>query len=232
VRQDDSVTSLFQRSLGPAFTRMHPRLQQRFAMTSASSTAQLSSGVMTEVWRGAAAAVPVVLLGRARRLELPGRASEVPFELANYAYLDTHGRETFAYSRRFKVGGGRIRRFDDTMIFSEHRDCIVNYLGSHQDIAADIHCEVTEAGALRLRGGSQRFYQGPVRLTLPRSLAAMADVVESYDEAAEQFRISVEITSRMGRLFGYRGWFTVTEVPFRAADIPPGVRPDVERTED
>jgi len=200
-------------------------------MTSARGTAQFCAGVMTEVWRGTAAAVPVMLLGRLRRLELPGRASDVAFDLANYAYRDRFDRETFAYSRRFRVGD-KIRSFDDTMIFSERRGCIVNYLGSHQDIAADLHCEVTRDGGIRMRGGSQRIYLGPVRVALPNALRATADVVECYDDAAQHFRISVEIASGAGRLFGYRGWFKVAEVPCGTTDIPSGVRPDVERAAD
>jgi hypothetical protein len=206
-------------------------VQRRLSMTSRSGIAQLGSGVMTDIWRGPLAALPVTLLGRARRLELPGRGRDIPFDLGNYAYLDTFGRETIAFSRRFRTPGG-IRRFDDTMIFSTDRACIVNYLGSHQDIAADIHCEVADSDAIRLRGGAQRIYQGPVRLPLPARVAATADVVEGFDEREGHFTIAANVGSPVGRLFGYRGWFRVEEIPFLPSRIPPGVRPTRERRED
>ncbi len=225
------MESIFERSLGADFARLHPKLQRRLSMSSASGIAQIGGGVMTRMTRGALAAVPVALLGSARRLELPGAGTGVRFDLANYAYVDTLGRDTFAYSRRFQLGS-KVARFDDTMIFSEARGCIVNYLGSHQDIAAELHCEVIDGGGIRMLGGDQRVYQGRLGFRLPALLAAKAEVIETFDEANVRFTISVEIVASKASLFSYRGWFNLAEVAFDAAEIPSGVRPDVERAAD
>jgi hypothetical protein len=225
------VSSIFERALGRQFSQLHPRLQRRLSMTSDDGLAQVGVGVMSDMTRSRLAGVPVIALGRMRRLELPAAGREVRYNLANYAYRDTFGRETFAYSRRFLLGD-RVSRFDDTMVFSERRGCIVNYLGSHQDIAAELHLEPTEGGGVRMRGGNQRIYQGRFGLKLPDAVAANAAVVETFDEETERFRITVDVAAAGRRLFGYRGWFQLTEVPLTAEQIPPGIRPDRERRQD
>ncbi|MCW2539750.1 MAG: hypothetical protein JWN95_1475 [Frankiales bacterium] len=225
------MTSIFQRALGEDFNKLHPRLQRRLAMSSADHLAQVGSGVMDEVERSRLVAVPVTLLGAARRLQIPATARDVRFELANYAYQDTYGRETIAFSRRFDLPDG-VQKFDDTMIYSEGRSSIVNYLGSHQDIAADIRCEVTAHGGIRMIGGSQRLFLGPLRVALPSRVAATADVIETWDDDKAAFSISVTIASAVGALFSYRGSFTMEEIPLSAQRIPGRVRPDRERRQD
>jgi hypothetical protein len=223
------VTSIFQRALGADYERLHPRLQQRFAMSAASGTAQLGHGVMTSMTRSPLAVIPVLAFGARRRLELPGTGRHVPFDLANYAYLDSFGRDTFAYSRRFQLPG-QVRRFDDTMIYSEQRRSIVNYLGSHQDVAAELRLEVTPQGWMRMIGGAQRLYLGAFGIPLPGPMAARAEVLETVD--GDRFTISVDIGSAVGRLVSYRGWFVMREEPFVRGEVPPGVLPDRERQRD
>lgn len=225
------MVSIFEQALGARFAELHPRLQRRFGVSSRDDLAQVGGGVMTHTSRGAIAALPVALLGSARRIELPAAGTNVRFDLANYAYLDSFGRETFAYSRRFHVGG-HLRRFDDTMIYSEHRGSIVNYLGSHQDLAAELELAVTPEGWLRMTGGAQRLHLGPVGIKLPQIAAARAEVIETWDAAADRFTISVEIDSPVGRLFSYRGWFAVDDVPMPRADLPRAALPDRERRAD
>jgi hypothetical protein len=225
------VTSIFQRALRADFDKLHPRLQRRLSMSSGDNLAQVGSGVMDRVERARLVSAPVILLGAARRLQIPATADDVRFELANYAYRDTYGRETIAFSRRFDVPGG-VKKFDDTMIYSERRGGIVNYLGSHQDIAADIRCTLTTNGGLQMTGGGARFFLGPLRVALPSRIAATAVVVEEWDEDAATFRISVTIASPIGALFSYNGSFTMEEIPLSAQRIPGGVRPDHERARD
>jgi hypothetical protein len=61
-----------------------------------------------------------------------------------------------------------------------------------------------------LRSGAQRFYEGPVGFSFPMLFSGVAAVCEWYDDASGCFRVSVEVRNRTwGRLFGYRGAFTV-----------------------
>jgi hypothetical protein len=84
------VTSIFHAALGADFARLHPKLQWRFGFASDDGVCQLGNGVMHEVWRGPWWTLPFLLLGSTRRVLFPSRGREVPFVIANYAYVDLH----------------------------------------------------------------------------------------------------------------------------------------------
>ncbi|MEO5815744.1 MAG: DUF4166 domain-containing protein [Gemmatimonadaceae bacterium] len=213
------MTSIYERALGSDFSRLHPRIQQRFGFSSADGVASLGSGVMEEVWHGPAYTLPFLYVGAWRRIMFPERLSNVPFTIENYAYVDSLGRETVTWVRTFH--GKRVRRFDAYMLFSESRGCIVDYLGTHQHLAVDIELQVDERGGLRLRSGEQRFYEGPVAFRFPLIASGVADVCEWFDDSENRYHIDVNVQNRRwGPLFGYRGSFT-TETKHAAEAVPP-----------
>lgn len=219
------MTSIYRQALGDEFDRLHPKMQWRFGFSSIDETCQIGRGVMDEVWRGPWWTLPFLLLGSSRRVLFPGRGRNVPFAISNHAYLDRFGRETVTWARRFHFPR-RTRSFDATMIYSKCRDTIVDYLGTHQHLAVDIACRVDDEGAMCIRSGKQRFYEGPVAFCFPLLLSGVADVREWWDEAATCFRIEVRVGNKLlGPLFGYRGSFTVREHPCTAAEIPADVLP-------
>jgi hypothetical protein len=219
------MTSIYRRALGDDFDRLHPKMQWRFGFSSIDETCQIGTGVMDEVWHGPWWTLPFLLLGSTRRVLFPSQGRNVPFTVSNYAYLDRFGRETVTWSRRFKFRN-RFRVFDATMIQSKERDTIVDYLGTHQHLAVDIHCFVDDDGAMCIRSGAQRFYEGPITFRFPLMFSGIANVREWWDDDAERFRIEVHVANRLlGPLFGYRGSFEVTEYPCTDADIPIDVRP-------
>jgi hypothetical protein len=220
-----AVTSIYQEVLGDEFERLHPKMQWRFGFSSADGVCQIGRGVMHEVWRGPFWTLPFLLLGSTRRVLFPDRGRDVPFTISNYAYVDSFGRETVTWSRRFQLRR-RYRSFDATMVHCPERGTIVDYLGTHQHLAVDIDLEADPGGGLRLRSGEQRFYERRVAFRFPLALSGVAEVHEWWDEAEERFRISVEVGNRrLGRLFGYRGWFEVEEVECAPGAVPAGVRP-------
>ena len=94
------------------------------------------------------------------------------------------------------------------MVWSADRNCIVDYLGTHQHLAVDLHASVDAEGGIRFRSGDQRFYERRIAFRFPMLLSGIAEVREWYDDGDERFRISVDVRNRrFGRLFGYRGWF-------------------------
>lgn len=226
------MTSIYRQVLGDDFDRLHPRMQWRFGFSSVDETCQVGHGTMEEVWRGPWWTLPFLLLGSTRRVLFPSRGADVPFTISNYAYVDRFGRETVTWSRRFHFPG-RTRSFDATMVHSKARDVIVDYLGTHQHLAVDIHCWVDDEGAMCLRSGEQRFYEGRLAFRFPLLLSGRADVREWWDEADGCFRIEVRVGNRLfGPLFGYRGSFTVDERPCTADEIPADVLPVREEARD
>lgn len=220
------MSSIFQQALGLDFDRLHPRLQERFGFASTHHTACIGTGVMDRVWRGRAGLAPFLHLGASRNLLFPETGTTVPFTIENYAYRDGFGRETLTFVRTFDVARGRRRRFDATMVLSPERGTIVDYLGTHQHVAADLDVSVDRAGGLVIRSGGFRLYEGPLGLRLPRGLAADALVRESWDDEAGCFRIAVEVTNRVvGPVFGYHGRFTARYPDVAEGTVPAAVKP-------
>ena len=217
------MTSIYRRALGEDFERLHQQIQRRFGFSSADGVASIGRGVMEEIWRGRSFTVPFLVLGTWRRIMFPDRATDVPFTIENYAYRDRYGRETVTWTRTFELPR-RPRRFDATMIWSEQGGCIVDYLGTHQHLAVDLHASVDEEGGIRFRSGEQRFYERRAGFRFPLLLSGVAEVREWYDDAAACFRIEVAVANaRFGRLFGYRGRFHAEERPCR--EVPAHVKP-------
>ena len=218
------MTSIYQRALGRDFERLHPEIQRRFGFSSADGIASIGRGTMEEVWKGRFYTEPFLRIGTWRRIMFPETGHDIPFTIENYAFVDRFGRETVSWIRTFQ--SRRTRRFDAYMIYSASRGRIVDYLGSHEHLAVDVDLAVDEEGGLRLRSGAQRFYEGPIAFPFPMLFSGIADVREWYDEAAKCFRISVDVRNRLwGRLFGYRGRFTVEWRTVTPGEVPPHILP-------
>ncbi len=221
------MKSIYERALGADFARLHPEMQRRFGFSSRDKIASVGTGVMEEIWHGPPYTLPFLYVGSWRSIMFPEHGQNIPFQIDNYSYVDSLGRETVTWIRTFHAK--RSRRFDAYMIFSEQRNCIVDYLGTHQHLAVDIELSVAENGGLHLKSGAQRFYEGPVGFSFPMILSGVADVCEWYDEIAQCFRIEVTVQNKTwGRLFGYRGRFKVEWQPVEAG-VPATLLP--RRTE-
>jgi hypothetical protein len=211
--------SIYQRAMGAEFAKLHPKIQQRFGLTSEAHVAAIGTGVMERLWHGAAYTLPFLYVGTWRSIMFPEQGRDVPFTIENFAYRDALGRETVTWVRTFRTI--RPRRFDAYMIWSEARGRIVDYLGNHQHLAVDLELSVTDKGGLQIRSGEQRFYEGLVGFKFPQFFSGVADVCEWYDDEAQCFRIEVNVANRRwGPLFGYSGrfqveWIESTEAPAR-----------------
>jgi hypothetical protein len=206
------MPSIYQRALGDNFARLHPQIQRRFGITSDANEMAVGRGQMQRLWHGRPYTLPFLMIGTWRRIMFPEQGTDVPFTIENAAYIDPAGRETVTWIRTFQTS--KTRRFDAYMIWSEQRNCIVDYLGDHQHLAVDIAVSVDPNGGLRLRSGEQRFYEGPVSFRFPQFFTGIADVCEWYDDAEKCFRIEVNVVNRIwGPLFGYSGRFQVDWLP-------------------
>ncbi len=218
------MSSIYRRALGRDFDRLHPQIQKRFGFGLEDNLASIGHGVMEQVWHGPPYTLPFLYVGTWRRIMFPQRGRDVPFSIENYVYEDRFGRETVTWIRTFDFA--RPRRFDATMIYSEERGRIVDYLGTHQHLAVDLDLHVDDRGGIRLRSGEQRFYERGLAFRFPLLFSGVADVCEWYDDAEECFRIEVNVYNAVwGPLFGYKGWFQVEWRTCRPIDIPQHVKP-------
>jgi len=218
------VNSIYHTALGDQFARLHPKIQERFGFSSADQVASIGTGVMDEIWHGPSYTLPFLYVGSWRRIMFPERGKSIPFSIRNYAYRDEYGRETVTWIRSF--GTENPRRFDAYMIYSQQREKIVDYLGTHQHLAVDINLSVDERGGLRLRSGEQRFYEGVLGFRFPMIFSGVADVCEWYDDTDQCFHIKVYVHNpTWGPLFGYHGSFQVEWHPVSSGEIPADVLP-------
>jgi hypothetical protein len=217
------MRSIYEQALGDKFKLLHPRIQERFGFSSVDQRASIGTGLMDKVWRGKFFTLPFLYLGSWRRIMFPESGSAVPFKIRNYAYKDPLGRETVTWIRNFETR--HPRRFDAYMIYSEKRGCIVDYLGTHEHLAVDIHLSVDSRGGLRLLSGAQRFYEGFLNFNFPMIFSGIADVCEWYDDGDQKFHIEVNVHNDVwGPLFGYSGSFQVEWIKFDGrlpADLEP-----------
>jgi hypothetical protein len=218
------MISIYQRALGSEFMKLHPQIQRRFSLTSDGGVAAIGTGTMDQLWHGALYTLPFLYLGTWRSIMFPEQGRNIPFNIQNYAYRDSLGRETVTWVRTFSTS--KVRRFDAYMIYSESRGCIVDYLGTHQHLAVDLELTVAANGGLHLLSGAQRFYEGPVAFPFPLLFSGIADVCEWYDDEEECFRIEVSASNRTwGRLFGYSGRFQAEWKTVMQNEVPPDILP-------
>lgn len=218
------MASIYEQALGLDFRKLHPRIQERFGFGSGDKVASIGQGVMESVWFAKWAVLPLYV-GTSRNILFPSSGRQVPFTIENFAYKDGFGRETVTWNRKFKFPGA-IRHFDATMIYSQRRRKIVDYLGNKQHLAVDLSVEAADNGGIRIRSGDQRFYEGPIQFRFPRAFTGAADVCEWYDDNEQTFRISVEVTNPLiGPVFRYRGAFQARFVTVTSEVLPLDARP-------
>ena len=218
------MRSIYEQALGSKFSLLHPRIQERFGFSSSDGIACIGTGIMERIWHGALYTMPFLYVGSWRRIMFPEQGRAVPFTIKNYAYKDQYDRETVSWIRTFKTNVAR--RFDAYMIFSQTRERVVDYLGTHQHLAVDIELSVDERGGLRLRSGSRRFYEGMMGFTFPMLFSGVADVCEWYDERDQNFHIEVSVRNSVwGPLFGYRGSFQTEWVTVKPGEVPTDILP-------
>ncbi|MHA6480913.1 DUF4166 domain-containing protein [Paenibacillus sp. strain BS8-2] len=218
------MASIYEQALGADFGKLHPRIRERFGFASGDCVASVGRGVMEHIRFSKLAAIPLYA-GATRNIMFPQGGRGVPFTIENFAYIDRFGRETVTWIRTFKFPNA-IRRFDATMIYSQERDRIVDYLGTKQHLAVDLDISVASNGGIRIRSGEQRFYENVLQFKFPAALTGIANVCEWYDDRADCFRISVEVNnSLLGTVFEYEGSFEASNVDIVPDRIPLYVKP-------
>ena len=218
------MTSIFQRTMRDDFDRLHPQLQRRFGIGLDSGQACVGTGTMDRIWHGRGFTRPFLWLGSTRNILVPTTGRDIPFRIDNYPYRDEFGREAVSFVRTF--GFARRRRFDATMVHHPDRGTIVDYLGTHQHLAADLRLRADPEGALVITSQRQVFLQGPIRVRVPALVTGSARVRESFDDTTGRFTIDVRVDNhRFGPLFGYHGTFTASFRDLGREGVPAAVKP-------
>jgi hypothetical protein len=224
------MSSIFRRALGIDFQRLHPKVRERFGVGLTEGYACVGTGVMDQIWHGSPLVRPFLHLGAGRHILFPETGADVPFTIENWPYIDRAGREAVSFTRTFELPGVR-RRFDATMVFDGDHQRLVDYLGTHQHIAAELRFGVDDRGGMVIRTGEQRIRFRRLDRAIPELVAGHARVCEWFDPGDGMFHIDVRVENRwFGPLFGYRGRFTARYVDLNRAPAPASVLPAKEET--
>lgn len=185
----------------------------------------IGRGYMDRIWNAGIHTLPFLYIGTIRHIMFPETGTNIPFTIENYAYLDSFGRETVSWIRQFHFKN-KIRHFDATMVHSNKRAKIIDYLGTHQHLAVDIDMKVNIDGSLTIHSSHQRFYEGAIGFRFPGFFSGDATVNESYDEKTNQFNISVRVSNNtFGNIFGYNGYFKAEFCKIDPGKIPAYAKP-------
>lgn len=223
-------TAVVRAALGSEFENLHPKVQWRFGLSSGENRCQLGVGVMEEMRHSALVPPPILWLGARRGLFPGGKGVDVPFTIANYAYVDDIGRETLAFVRRFAFVG-KPQGMNSVMVTpakTTDPEFAIDYLGFASDMAVHTTCSVDAEGGLVLESDAPRV----LGVKIPQLASALTSAREWWDEDEQRHRIQIEVTSRLlGTLFHYHGWFTAEDRPCAVSDIPENAIPSkvVER---
>lgn len=222
------MNSIYERALGVGFADLHTRIRERYGFDSTDGVACVGRGRMRTV-ESPAWVDPALALTARRHLLFPETGQDVPFTIRNYAYRDGFDREAMVWARTFQFTG-RERHFDATMVYHDSseggdgRDGIVDYLGTHGDVSADITLRACPDGALHIRARDQRLHVGGRTITLPGAASAFADVFEWYDDRTDRYEVDVTVHNPLvGRLLRYRGWFELEWI--ETGTVPEDLKP-------
>lgn len=233
------MSSVVRAALGAAFEELHPKVQWRFGLSSSDDRCQLGVGVMDEMTHSPLIPPPVLWLGAKRGLFPGGKATDVPFTIANYAYVDDIGRETLAFVRRFAFVG-KPQAMNSVMVTPARSGSTagpgsaagpgfaLDYLGFASDMIVHTTCSVDPVGGLLLESDAPRV----LGVKIPQLASALTTAREWWDDSEQRHRVEIDVTSRLlGTLFHYHGWFTAEERTCAASEIPDHARPSklVER---
>ncbi|TYS67751.1 DUF4166 domain-containing protein [Sutcliffiella horikoshii] len=197
--------TIYQELLGEDFQRLHPKLQDRYALPIGKPF--YGVGTMVKVKTGSPWLKPFLILSARWQFLFPESGKDVPFTIKNTSRSLPSGKTEIYWERTFhfeKIS----RNFNAYMTIDPKRKVVKDYLGEPHLFYSDLKMSVTREGRMRIRSGSQRFLAGKREIPIPRLLEGVVTVEEGYHDAREVYTIQVEIRNRMvGRVMAYEGEF-------------------------
>ena len=198
--------TIYQSLLGENFNRLHPMLQQRYALPIDQPFS--ATGVMKKIESGATWMRPFYTVAARTNFLFPESGENVPFSIRNTCKVLPSGELEVLWERSFYFEE-KTRHFNGRMTIDPVRKVVKDYLGSPSLFYSDLHFTVTKEGRLLIRSGMQRFIIRRLELPLPKFFEGRVIVEEGFDEERQVFTIHVSIHNPLfGRLMMYAGEFT------------------------
>ena len=197
------MTSPYRGVLGAAFDELHPRLRTYFDAIPAGAVGR-GSGVFETVGTPRRWLWPLLALFARAHVMFPVWERAVPFTVENRAVAAEDGSPAVAAVREFSLRGGTARMIDRIGV---EDGALIDRLGDPVLTEARFVASVRDGG-LRLRSTSVRVVIAGRRMTIPRLLAPVVELSESWDASAGEQRVSIVVALPViGRIYQYRGRF-------------------------
>ncbi|QDQ02722.1 DUF4166 domain-containing protein [Lysinibacillus fusiformis] len=198
--------TIYQSLLGEDFKRLHPMLQQRYALPV--DAPFFATGVMHKIASGAKWMRPFYRLAARTRFLFPESGNNIPFSIRNTCRVLPSGELEVLWERSFYFAK-KTRYFDARMTIDPVQKIVRDYLGSPALFYSDLHFAATKEGKLMIRSGVQRFVIANRECPIPKILEGRVIVEEGFDDNRNVFTIHVSIHNPLfGRLMMYAGEFT------------------------
>ncbi len=199
------MKSMFQKAMGAEFERMHPALQQKYALNSSSDYKVITRGTMHEIKGGSKLVRKVSHLGVKMNFAFPERGEEIPFHMENAAYRDKHGRETMSWRRSFTFPEA-VRFFYDKMKEGEEPNTVDNFTDQWGIARLPLNLKATQTGGMLLTSRDMTVHLGKKYWKIPRLLGVRATVLEEYNDQTELFDVHIHIYQPLfGTILSYKG---------------------------
>ncbi|MFB5250404.1 DUF4166 domain-containing protein [Bacillus mycoides] len=203
------MVNIYERLLGDSYKRLHPKLQERYAITKGNSF--IGEGEMDEIYGGSFFVKLILKITSKFRMFFSERGQKVPFVIHNTAERDGQGKEFVRWNRTFYFHNKK-RYFNAVMKLDEENNEIVDYFGEPHILVSTLNFYIDEKGGMHIFSKKQWFFMFGRKIPLPRFLYGEAKIVESYDETLQCFRIHVQVRNPLiGSLFSYKGTFVERE---------------------
>jgi hypothetical protein len=195
----DPLASPYERAVGSAVERLHPRLRAYFSAIPAECVGR-GVGVFDVVGTPRRWAWPALAVLARWGVVFPVWEQEVPFTVENRATASG----SVSARRVFELRGG-VRTMVDSVAFT--RIGLVDTLGAGGHVRAVFTADVV-GGALVLESTRVGIAMGRMRVSLPRVTAPRVRLVERFDETIDRQRVAVTIDLPViGRIYEYSGSF-------------------------
>lgn len=214
--------------MGDEYLKLHPEIQKRFDFSTGNNVAFVGRGVMDKIWVGNKLTVFLLKLLSKSSILFPRVGENINYEVHNYPYIDSHGREVHSLNRIFFFPD-EIQRFDGTALYSEKHEQIIEYLGLDQRMFFKMGLSAEDNGAIRFVSEKQYVFVLGKKIQIPFFLRGDIELLEWYEEKEEKFYLDLKVTTKLlGPLFGFTGWFTGEYLDFKDKELPEDFRPTFE----
>lgn len=197
---DISGRSPYERALGARIDELHPKTAWYFR-TIPDGHVGVGSGVFTEAGSRHRWLWPVLRIAEIAGVAFAGWERNVPFRIENRT---VRGRAEAV--RHFELGTRTWVMPDVVMLTPD--GTLRNEIGPHRTVVTTFDIDVRDqAVVLSIRRVGIRL--GRLRISIPKLLSPTIALVERWDQEREQHHVDMTIDAPvLGRVYGYRGYFT------------------------